>query len=150
MADHYYARIKIGGTLRADDVSRFCAALGIHPGDVNGRISNGCFVFENDEASYGRFEELEDLCRELELTFVRESDGKYGFSAEVVFWAPGMDEAGQALADHDNNLQVDMEDVRAIREALRADDIPEARHLCERVVVDLPEFPLFRIGREVT
>jgi len=146
MADHYYARIKVGGILPAGDVSRFCTALGIDPSDLSRRVGDGCFVFENDEACCGRFEELEDLCRDLGLTFVRESDGKYGFSPEVVFQAPGMDEPGQVLADHDNNLQVDMEDVRAIREALRADDIAEARSLAEQAAVDLPELPPFCVA----
>ena len=145
MADYFWGRIEIGGDLRKQDVPRFCRDARIEECDVAEHVENGHFVRDDCEACYGQFEELEDLCRELGLPYIRQSDGKYEFSPEIVFWQPCMREPYHVVTDHDGNMQVSMDAVRAIRDALVANNIPNACYLADRVVVDLPPLPPFRV-----
>ena len=143
MADYFYGRIEVGGRLRAADIPAFCQAAGIPTHALTECLEDGQFVLEENDARYGQFEELEELCRELGLPYRRQSDGKYEFSPEIAFWMPGMDGADGIITDHDGNMQVAMQCVRAIRDALREGRTAEALGLAEQVVVDLPELPPF-------
>jgi len=67
------------------------------------------------------------------------------FSPEIVFWQPSMSEPYHVITDHDGNMNVSMDAVRAIRDALVANDIPQACYLADRAVVDLPSLPPFRV-----
>jgi len=150
MSEHFRGRIEVGGELHSADSPRFSSALGIGEGDVSSFIDNGHFVFVDGDASYGQFEELEQLCRELGLPYRRQSDGKYEFSPEIVFWQRGMTGPYQVITDQSGNMQVGMEKLRAIRDALVASNIPEACFLADRAVVDLPELPPFRVLEDVS
>lgn len=144
MSDRFWGKIKIGGDLKRVDLSKFCDALEVQGAlDKLRLLEDGNVVPEDDEATYGQFEDLEDTCRELGLPYCRCSDGKYGYTPEIVFWQPGMDCQCSVLTDHAHNMQVSMADVRAIRDALVADDIPNAFYLADRAVVDVPELPPF-------
>ena len=146
MSEHFWGRIEVGGRLQRGNLSRFCAALGIEEGDLHNTIEDGHFVFERGDAAYGQFEELEQLCRELGLPYRRQSDGKYEFSPEVVFWHPGMNGPCHVTTDHTGNMQVAMDEVRKIRDTLLVDNnIPAACVLLDKAVVELPELPPFRV-----
>ena len=56
-----------------------------------------------------------------------------------------MSEPYHVITDHDGNMQVSMDAVRAIRDALVANDIPQACYLADRAVVDLPSLPPFLV-----
>ena len=146
MADYFWGRIEIGGDLRKQDSPRFCRGARIDDSDLAEHMEDGHFVREDCEACYGQFEELEDLCRELGLPYIRQSDGKYEFSPEVVFWVPGMGEPRHVVTDHDGNMQVAMDDVRAVRDLLRASNVTEALRRLEDAVIDLPSLPSFRVA----
>ncbi len=147
MADYFWGRIEIGGVLRRKDLLQFCQAVGATDEfELLRSVEDGHVVLDDCEARYGQFEELEDVCREVGLPYVRHSDGKYEFSPEIVFWQPGMEGAYAVITDHDHNMQVSMDDVRAIRDALVANDIPNACFLADRAVVDLPELPPFSVA----
>ncbi|MBT3381185.1 MAG: hypothetical protein HN742_11225 [Lentisphaerae bacterium] len=146
MADYFWGRIEIGGDLRRQHLPRFCQAVGADDEfDLLRFIEDGHIVLDNCEARYGQFEELEDACREIGLPYTRQSDGKYEFSPEVVFWQPGMTGAYTVITDHDHNMQVSMDDVRAIRDALVGNDIPSACFLADKAIVDLPALPPFQV-----
>jgi len=145
MADYFYGCITVGGDLRAVDLPRFCGTLASAPFDVSEHIRNGFFEIDRDDARYGQFEEFEELCRELGLSYIRQSDGKYEFSPEIAFWKPGMSGPYRVITDHNGNMLVTMPTVRQIRDALVAHNIPEACFLADRAVVDLPELPPFRL-----
>ena len=145
MADYFWGRIEIGGDLHQTDLSRFCTAARIEPFDVPELLEEGRLALENEQASCGQFDELEDLCRELGLPYVRRSDGKYEFSPEIVFWVPGMEGPDAIIADHEGNMQVAMDDVQGIRDSLREGNLTEALALAEQTVVELPVLPRFRI-----
>ena len=145
MADYFWGRIEIGGDLHQADLSRFCTAARVEPFDIPELFEEGRLALENEQASYGQFDELEDLCRELGLPYIRRSDGRYEFSPETVFWVPGMEGADAIITDHEGNMQVAMDDVRRIRNSLRDGKLAEALALAEQAVVDLPVLPRFRI-----
>ena len=145
MADYFWGRIEIGGELRKQDLPRFCQEARIDECDLAEHMEDEHFVREDCEACYGQFEELEDLCRALGLPYIRQSDGRYEFSPEIVFWQPAMSEPYHVTTDHEGNMQVSMETARAIRDALVANNIPNACYLADRAVVDLPSLPPFRV-----
>lgn len=145
MADYFWGRIQIGGELRRQDLPRLCREARIGECDLAEHMEDGHFVRDDGEARYGQFEELEDLCRELGLPYIRQSDGKYEFSPEIVFWVPGMEGPNAIITDHDGNMQVAMDDARRIRDSLREGSLAEALALAERAAVELPVLPQFRI-----
>ncbi|MBT3374001.1 MAG: hypothetical protein HN742_10540 [Lentisphaerae bacterium] len=146
MADYFWGRIQIGGDLRRQDVPQLCEAFGAKDEpDLHRYVEGGLLTGTNAEASYGRFEGLEWACREIGLPYARQSDGKYTYSPEIVLWQPGMGDPCHVLTDHDGNMQVSMDTVRAIRDALVANIIRQACDLVDRAVVDVPSLPPFRI-----
>ena len=146
MAEYFWGRIEIGGDLRRTDLPKFCEAIGARDEfELLRYEEDGHVVCDDCEARYGQFEELEDACREVGLSYIRHSDGKYEFSPEIVFWQPGMSGACGVITDHDHDMQVRMDDVRVIRDALVANDIPTACFLADKAVIDLPALPPFRM-----
>ena len=85
MADRYYAWIKIGGRLKAEDVDRFVEAVNnetedqVTSADLNGQSFLEAYA---DEANCGQFWELEALCVDLGLTFIRYSSSHYDKAEE--------------------------------------------------------------------
>jgi len=147
MGEYYWGRVEIGGDLRRQDLPRFCRELGAtDEHDLPRFTEDGHIVLEDCDASYGQFTEVEDTCRELGLPYIRQSDGKYEFSPEIVFWQPGMQGAYAVITDHDHNMQVAMDEVREIRDLVRAGNAAEALCRLEAVVVDLPNLPPFRVA----
>ena len=118
MGDNFPGRITIGGVLRLhpapesgisqedwdDKIDRFLAEInetspefGWHnynlkrTADILSRLDEKQqLVCCDDEASYGEFSELEELCRELGLPYDRWSDHKYEYDSCVSMWRPGM------------------------------------------------------------
>lgn len=145
MADYFWGRIQIGGDLRRQNLPRFCEALGADDEfDLLRYMEDGYVVKDDCEAGYGQFQELEDTCREIGLPYIRQSDGKYEYSPEFVFWVPGMEGADAIITDHDSNMQVAMDEVHEIRDLVRAGNVTEALRRLESIVVDLPSLPPFR------
>jgi hypothetical protein len=146
MADRYWACIEVGGCLRTEDIPRFCAAIGINPWEIPGRVDGGRFVFDDCQARYGQFEELETLCRELGLPYARKSEGYCECPPEIVFWRQGLDGPQALLADSDHDPLVPMRVLRDIRDALQADRVADALGLAAAEVVDLDDMPAFSTG----
>ena len=145
MADYFWGRIEIGGDLRKENVPKFCEALGAADEfDLLRFMEDEHVVRDDCEARYGQFEELEDVCREIGLPYIRRSDGKYEFSPEIVFWVPAMEGPDATITDHDGNMQVAMDEVRKIRDLLRAEKVEEALGQLESAVADLPSLPPFQ------
>ncbi len=146
MADYFWGRIQIGGNLRRVHSAQFCRVFGTDSErGLLDHMENDQLVKVESEARFGQFEELETLCRGFWLPYIRQSDGKYECSPEIVFWEPGMIAPCRVITDHDGNMQVDMDTVRAIRDALAANEILAARCLADRAMVELPSLPPFRV-----
>jgi len=145
MADRFWGRITIGGYLRRNDMDRFCREAEIRTDKIADFIEDGRFVLEDSEARYGQFEDLEKLCRKLGLPYIRQSGGMYEYSPEYSFWIPGMDSPVSVLLDHDGNMTVAMDDVRAALAVLREGDAARAEEMLAALITDLPELPPFGI-----
>jgi len=152
MADHFWGEITIGGTIHQRDIPRFCKELRMDTVDMRWGIkwigNHRYFVHENDEARSGMFDELERLCRDIGLPYIRKSSGKYEFSPEIVYWLPGMDEPCRTLTNHDHRMQVAMDEVVEVLGLLRAGETAEAIEKIEQLVVTVPELPSFCVEEE--
>lgn len=148
MPDHYYACIRIGGSLPREHVARICAPLGLDGDNEEAllrRVEDGCLQHEDSQAAGGGFEDLEQACRELGLPYVRESDGCWETLPEVVFWQPGLAEPQTLIADGDGDPLAPMEALIGTRDLLRAGRAAEALALVEARAVEIPELPPFRV-----
>ena len=54
------------------------------------RIEDGTLYYDNDQATYGRFEELEDYLVEQGIPFTRNSEGFCEYPGETRFFRPGV------------------------------------------------------------
>ncbi len=119
MGDYFPGRITIGGVLRLrpapesgisqedwdDTIDRFLAEVQETSPEFSGdtysltRVHDLLKILDekkqldctDSEASYGEFPELEELCRELGLSYDRWSDAKYEYESCVQMWRPGME-----------------------------------------------------------
>ena len=53
------------------------------------------------EASYGRFPDLEEFCRNHKLTYHQQSEAKYEYDGEFSWWEPGMKQEQSTTATQD-------------------------------------------------
>ena len=146
MADHFWGRIEIGGCLHRQHLPELLKALGADDeSDLPRYTEDGHVVRDDPEARGGRFEELEDTCRDLGLPYVRQSDGKYEFSPEIVWWQPGMDGPDAVITDHGGCPMVPMEEISEALDLLRAGNAAEALGRLEYAVTEPPTVPPFAI-----
>ena len=123
MSECVWAKITIGGLIAERNLEELQEAVA---GDLGGREapegSEGFveyykegehLVVEMNEMPNGEFPLIEAVCRTLELTYLRVSDGCSAFAAEEVWWDPTCD--GDTLKehslDHDGNHVVGVEEV---------------------------------------
>lgn len=130
MADYFPAIILIGGTLaggRVTDLFEGAIEDGVTTLD-DGPIGDeaefralidgsGPLGLLNADAPYGKLPALEAVCRELGLTFRRESDARYEFEAEIVSWAPGMKQPRRTAGSQDGTAMIPVETIRKLLDA---------------------------------
>jgi len=109
MADRSSVCMLIGGTIHRRDVKKLRdAAIEDYAGinyeggddaDLAEWIDNapshdrGVLTFTGSEVSWGRFEQLEAVCKELRLTYCTQSDACSGaWSASADFWEPDIED----------------------------------------------------------
>ncbi len=130
MGEYMSAEINIGSPLTADGRLRLIAAvLADNPrvGDWAGEyvteeslaaaidlaVAEGTTLALYDEqASWGKFEETEEVCEKLGLNYLRECEGNEEYDPEKVWWAPGMEGSETCLATASGSLALLAEDVR--------------------------------------
>lgn len=102
MTDRMHAEIFIGGKISRDKLRELSEALiaegvlDFEPAEVadvllyllEASASGVCVGGMDNEADWGRFEDLEAKCRELGLTYGRSSDPKYEYDGEYVYCSP--------------------------------------------------------------
>ena len=145
MADKFRGRIEIGGTLSGEDLSRFRKAAGVNEKNFKQHIEERHFVMDDNERPLGEYPLLENLCRDLELPYIRQSDGMYDYSPEYVFWTPAQDEIKSIVLDHSGEMQTPMHVLRSIRESFQNENFDEVAELFDRHIIDLPELPPFKL-----
>jgi hypothetical protein len=154
MAEWIPAQIRIGGELTPEVLEGLWEAIeaeGCGPEWTEGFASKEAFIhhliyldgmaragrpgpllLQDDQARWGKFEGLEAFCRAHALTYVRDCEAKYEYDAEVVWWAPGMEEAQGTTGTQDGGALVSIE---ALRAAL-AQGEPAAQLAAVRKLVD--------------
>jgi len=116
MADRFPAQIEIGGpitpdhlqdlfTLARDENCTFNFDESITPFAtfLDHIRKHQTLTLTDAEACYGTMEEIEQFCREHRLTFVRHSDGRYEWNAELAWWSP---QTGEGSCPSDQNRRV--------------------------------------------
>lgn len=135
MAEYIPAVIHIGGPLPDDRLSELFAAA-VEDGVTN--VDGGPIGDEGDlealidgkrplmlmdpDASYGRLPALEAACEHIGLTYRRSSDAKYEYEAEIVSWAPGMEEPRWTRGSQDGTAVIGLATVRKLLDAPAASD----------------------------
>lgn len=148
MSDRYSASIRIGGDLPRRHIARICGLLGLDlksEAALLPRVEGGWLRHEDNEATWGEFCDLETACRELGLSYVRESDGYYDQAPQAAFWQPGMEGPESVTTDGSGGMLVSMDTLCEVREHLRAGRIAEALALLEEAIVEVPDLPPFRL-----
>jgi len=166
MADRFAGEIHIGGTLRAadhnaDDIAPFLGQCAEQPtewgesghGDpltldtIDEVIDEdtGCIIFRDDQACYGEFPELEEICRELGLSYDRTSDARYEHDGELVRWRPGMERPLVENATQSGNPLIDRERVEACLTTLKAGRVEDGIKALQDLVPDVAPLAKFEV-----
>jgi hypothetical protein len=119
MADYMHASIAIGGRVTRDGAEALAEVMaddglgygadivsamlrGDDPRQVEdalyGWLEDGVLHAADDSVPWGEFDCVEAKCRELGLTYVRRSEGKYDILPEIV-WSTGGTGLGHVLVD---------------------------------------------------
>ena len=162
MSDRYCAWIRIGGQIERSKLEPLLAE--VHSSSVSldwgeppfepasadalgDAKKDDTLQFCDDQARYGEFPELEEVCRELGLAYTRFCEGWCGYDAVLIDWRPGMEEPlVRTCSNEDSDLVlVDGATVKEALTALEAGRTEEAarrlRDLCPEVH-DLPPFEI--------
>ncbi len=177
MGDYFPGRIHIGGSIDLkkvdmDDLGRLAWLLSEqHPDyagnepkhsinaskpetfmaavDKNAKV----IICEDAEASGGMFEDIEEVCQHLGLSYDRWSDAKYECEGEYVRYRPGMKEPFTVEANNDGTQVCDRAPVLEAYDLLNQDRVKEARKLLMRTLytggetpVEPEQLPPFRIA----
>lgn len=127
MADRSAATITIGGPLPLSRVRDLAAAIDmqgceIHEPDAVDEPESLAEIAQrgvpirviDPEAAGGTMDEVEALCREIGLTYVRTTDARYEDSGEVMWWAPGMAAPGWTEGDQSGDALLPVARVAAV------------------------------------
>ena len=166
MADRFPGEIHIGGTLRLadhdpDDIDLFLGECSEQPTDWGepskreevtlSTISQvidedtGFIIFRDDQARYGEFEELEELCCRLDLSFNRSSDARYEHDGESARWRPGMERPLVEHATQSGNPLIDRKRVEACLATLKAGRIQQGIKALQDLVPKVAPLTRFEV-----
>jgi hypothetical protein len=148
MSDRYYASIRIGGDLPHCHVARLGEALELEDAgaaELLQRVESGVLYHDDYEACYGELETLEQTCRELCLSYVRNSGGYFETLPRVAFWQPGLEGPEEHISYDGGDLLVDMDVLIHVRDHLRQGRIAEALALLDEKIVEVPALSPFRV-----
>lgn len=125
MSEHFNGQIEIWGELPASEKDKFLGLLENYFSGEDIEIQlkdaeqNGTYLlFEDSEACYGQFFELEDYLRVLPtMNFIRTSDSYYEYAAEVQVWQKGQGWA--ELLDNDKNQYLTYSYIESVLDAIK-------------------------------
>lgn len=162
MSDRYCAWIRIGGQIERSKLEPLLAE--IHSSGVS--LDWGEPPFEptsadalvdakeddtlqlcDDQARYGEFPELEEVCRDLGLAYTRFCEGWCGCDAEIVDFRPGMKEPLIRTCSNEDSetVLVDGTLVKEALVALEAGRTEEAARRLRNLCPEIPDLPPFEI-----
>jgi hypothetical protein len=171
MADRLYASIAIGGRVTRDGAEALAEVMadeGLGYGAsilfamLNGTdpkleedtefgwLDHGVLHAAAHEVNWGEFDCVEAKCLELGLTYVRQSEGKYDISPEIV-WSAGDGKVESCLTDHECRPMVNAASVaKAMHEASAMaedaiDELALLTHALRELLPDIPVVPPLEI-----
>lgn len=125
MGETFAGAIEIGGKLPRAELTQFVEAARedgacVDWGDdvmtlqtMLASVAPGeALALTNQGASCGQFRALEAVCREMELTYRRESAPCGEFDGEIVFWHPGTHEPVSTRANAAGKICVTLDELR--------------------------------------
>jgi hypothetical protein len=129
MSEQFFGEISIGGILKRSDLPGFIKAVNDSyyddtlktEKDVLGYIQETDEVFEisSGQASWGEFKELEEFCREHDLSYNRRSDHHSECNAEFAIWRPGMAEPNVNMSDTDGDVVINVDQLKRVLKELQ-------------------------------
>lgn len=166
MSDRIPAKIEIGGVVYPNFLDEFISEVNNSNGqrfndwggaradikmtkELKEYIHDGYFTLVDDEASFGEFEELENFCRDHNLSYRRATSAKYEYNAEVAVWIPGMHEPLIFATNEGEEEMVSGLEVRRAIAILQSGNefmaIKILKDLCP-VIPAIPKFELACLG----
>lgn len=119
------ANIEIGGPIRKTLLAKLVEAAGeqgvlfnttdelLTVKDLEAAIAAGKSInLYDSQASWGKFDDLQEFCRTRGLTFKRTCDATDEYDGEMEFWRPGMQKPLLQLTDSDNIPTITVEGLR--------------------------------------
>ncbi len=162
MGERYCAWIRIGGTIERTkteplltEIRSSCVKLDwcqpcFEPTSVDELLAartDGWLRLCDEEARYGEFKELEQVCQEIGLSYTRHTEAWCGEDATLLDFRPGMKEPVEQYGSNAGGDTV-MVPADAVKEAivlLRAGRVPEAIGKLEHLCPHIPQLPPFEI-----
>jgi len=166
MSDRIPAKIQIGGVVYPSFVDTFISEVNNSNGqrfddwggarvdikmtkELQEYIHDGYFTLVDYEAPWGEFEELENFCRDHDLSYRRATSAKYEYNAEVATWIPGMHEPLIITTNESEEEMVSGLEVRRAISILQSGNefmaIKILKDLCP-VIPSIPKFELVCLG----
>lgn len=163
MSDRFSGEITIGGKLPRAKAQTLCDAIradcpcidwgdrrldDVTVDELSDLLDDeGRLQLVDDQASGGEFAAIENACEQLGLTFVRRSEAKYEYDAEIVFWTPKMGN-GQptcVLATQDGEPLVSQRDLNAVLRRMTHKGWPKAKQMLADLLAKIPNVPPLRL-----
>lgn len=139
MSDRYYASFHIRKKdLEAD--SELKESIENYFG-YEGEEKDGVVTFEDDQASYGQFLDIEDKCQSLNVPFDRYSSGYYENTAYTIHFRPGKETVCIESDEQGNDLVI-LDEIVKIQEA----DDAQLRTMLDALVEKYHPVPLAMIA----
>ena len=173
MGEYYPGQITIGGKItRTDFVRLFLVAQNSSVGLEYGERSVGSSPQEllsrmaatkpdhysplrlsSIEADYGQFPDLEEFCRQHDLTYHYQCEAKYEYDGSFGWWTPGMKSPNSTTATQGGDATIKLDDILSV---LRRNGTAEkklarlTRHLKKDTPCNLPTLQIIDDGFDLT
>ena len=149
MAEYMTATLTVGGRITRAQLKKIRKLAEIEGADMEiSEISEQEITIIDDEAPWGKFEQLEQYLIEQRIPFNRHSEAKYEYDAEIVFYRPDYcPRPLEFLATQEGQVAVNaLEILEAIeRTTTREELVAELRALA---AADVPELPRLEVVDE--
>lgn len=166
MADRFPGEIHIGGTLclashEQEDVDLFLGQCSDQPIQWGERRNGdpltldtldqvidpatGWITFRDEQACCGVFEELEELCRRLDLPYDRNSDARYEYDGELARWRPGMESPLVELATQAGHPLVPRDRVEACLSLFQDGRVEDGIKALQELLPEVTPLPRFQL-----
>ena len=114
MADYFYGKISVGGTLKRADLPDFldCVKHDYSDEEVNNEKellahTSGTLELSSTNARHGQYANIEEFCRAHDLSYHRSSEHYGEYTSERVTWSPGMLEPAVTPANDDGDATLE-------------------------------------------